>query len=151
MNPTIYNSLLRSSFRSSSLPDDLSSGSTFPVLTSWNYVNLDDPIYIYIYIYIYTYIYTYRQFSVFTTSVGLAALAPISRRGLQHTPKRGCGIYVSHTVLNCNGQLLALCCARSSSHTSSAVWTPFPEASFREKEQGQRQWYGRYGHGHTGF
>ena len=25
-----------------------------------------------------TYIYTYRQFSVFTTSVGLAALAPIS-------------------------------------------------------------------------
>ena len=33
--------------------------------------------YIYIYIYIYTYIYTYRQFSVFTTSVGLAALAPI--------------------------------------------------------------------------
>ena len=31
----------------------------------------------YIYIYIYTYIYTYRQFSVFTTSVGLAALAPI--------------------------------------------------------------------------
>ena len=33
--------------------------------------------YIYTYIYIYIYIYTYRQFSVFTTSVGLAALAPI--------------------------------------------------------------------------
>ena len=30
------------------------------------------------YIYIYIYIYTYRQFSVFTTSVGLAALAPIT-------------------------------------------------------------------------
>ena len=33
--------------------------------------------YIYIYIYIYIYTYIYRQFSVFTTSVGLAALAPI--------------------------------------------------------------------------
>ena len=60
----------------------------------------------------------------------------ISRRGLQHTPKRGCGTHVSPTVLNCNGQLLALCCARSSSHTSSAVWTPFPEASFRGRRTG---------------
>ena len=60
----------------------------------------------------------------------------ISRRGLQHTPIGG----VAHTwlalrlVLNCNGQLLALCCARSSSHSSPAVWTPFPKASFRKKD-----------------
>ena len=32
----------------------------------------------YIYIYIYIYRYRYRQFSDFTTSVGLAALAPIN-------------------------------------------------------------------------
>ena len=32
----------------------------------------------YIYIYTYIYVYIYRQFSVFTTSVGLAALAPIN-------------------------------------------------------------------------
>ena len=42
-------------------------------------------IYIYIYIYIYIhilYIDIYRQFSVFTTSVGLAALAPITEFNL---------------------------------------------------------------------
>ena len=60
----------------------------------------------------------------------------ISRRGIHHTPKRGCDTHVSPTVLNSNGQLLALCCARSSSHTSSAVWTPFPEASFRGRRTG---------------
>ena len=36
-------------------------------------------------IYIYTYIHIYRQFSVYTTSVGLAALVPINLEFVVHT------------------------------------------------------------------
>ena len=47
----------------------------------------------YEYIYTYTYIHTYRQTSLAFNMLmrGSLGLAPISRRGLQHTPNRGCG------------------------------------------------------------
>ena len=37
-------------------------------------------------VYIHIYIYTYRRFSVFTTSVGLAALAPIIGASVSEPP-----------------------------------------------------------------